>query len=188
VRLVLLGPPGAGKGTQATVLAEHFGVPHVSTGDIFRANVKGDTPLGREAQSYMDRGDYVPDDVVNRMVADRLGETDAEAGFVLDGYPRTVAQAEALESLLAERGRPLDAIVRFVVPPEELERRLATRAEEEGRSDDTEDAWRRRFEEYEEKTRPLEDFYRDRGRVKDVDALGTVEDVTKRALAALDAA
>jgi adenylate kinase len=185
VRLVLLGPPGAGKGTQAAVLADYFRVPHISTGDIFRANVKGDTELGREAKQYMDRGDYVPDDVVNRMVADRLAQADAEPGFVLDGYPRTVAQAEVLESLLEERARPLDAIVRFVVPQEELQTRLEHRAAQEGRADDTADAWRRRFEEYQEKTLPLEEFYRDRGLVKDVDAVGDVDEVTKRALAAL---
>lgn len=188
MRLVLLGPPGAGKGTQAGILADHFRVPHISTGDIFRANVKGDTELGREARSYMDRGDYVPDDVVNRMVADRLAEHDAEAGFILDGYPRTVAQAEALEELLAHRERPLDAVLRFTVPEGELRDRLAGRAAAEGRDDDNEDVWNQRFSEYREKTQPLETFYTDRGLVADVDAVGPVDEVTKRALAAVDAA
>lgn len=185
MRLVLLGPPGAGKGTQAARLAERFSIPHVSTGDIFRANVAEQTELGREAQAYMDRGDYVPDDVTNRMVADRLAEPDAAEGFILDGYPRTVAQAETLESLLAEWESPLDAVLRLVVPEEELVRRLGVRAEAEDRTDDTEQAWRRRFVQYEEKTKPLEQFYAERGKLVDVDAVGSVEEITEDALARL---
>lgn len=185
MRLVLLGPPGAGKGTQAARLAERFSIPHVSTGDIFRANVAEQTELGREAQAYMDRGDYVPDDVTNRMVADRLAEPDAAEGFILDGYPRTVAQAETLESLLAEWESPLDAVLRLVVPEEELVRRLGARAEAEDRTDDTEQAWRRRFVQYEEKTKPLEQFYAERGKLVDVDAVGSVEEITEDALARL---
>lgn len=185
MRLVLLGPPGAGKGTQAARLAERFSIPHVSTGDIFRANVAEQTELGREAQAYMDRGDYVPDDVTNRMVADRLAEPDAAEGFILDGYPRTVAQAETLESLLAEWESPLDAVLRLVVPEEELVRRLGFRAEAEDRTDDTEQAWRRRFVQYEEKTKPLEQFYAERGKLVDVDAVGSVEEITEDALARL---
>lgn len=185
MRLVLLGPPGAGKGTQAARLAERLSIPHVSTGDIFRANVAEQTDLGREAQAYMDRGDYVPDDVTNRMVADRLAEPDAAKGFILDGYPRTVAQAETLEELLAEWESPLDAVVRLVVPEEELLRRLGDRAEAEDRADDTEQAWRRRFAMYEEKTKPLEQFYTERGTLVDVDAVGSVEEITERALARL---
>lgn len=185
MRLVLLGPPGAGKGTQAARLAERLSVPHVSTGDIFRANVAEQTGLGREAQAYMDRGDYVPDDVTNRMVADRLAEPDASEGFILDGYPRTVAQAETLESLLAEWESPLDAVLRLVVPEEELVRRLGVRAEAEDRTDDTEQAWRRRFVQYEEKTKPLEQFYGERGKLVDVDAVGSVEEITEDALARL---
>lgn len=185
MRLVLLGPPGAGKGTQAARLAERLSVPHVSTGDIFRANVAEQTGLGREAQAYMDRGDYVPDDVTNRMVADRLAEPDASEGFILDGYPRTVAQAETLESLLAEWESPLDAVLRLVVPEEELVRRLGVRAEAEDRTDDTEQAWRRRFVQYEEKTKPLEQFYGERGKIVDVDAVGSVEEITEDALARL---
>lgn len=185
MRLVLLGPPGAGKGTQAARLAECFSIPHVSTGDIFRANVAEQTELGREAQAYMDRGDYVPDDVTNRMVADRLAEPDAAEGFILDGYPRTVAQADTLESLLAEWESPLDAVLRLVVPEEELVRRLGVRAEAEDRTDDTEQAWRRRFVQYEEKTKPLEQFYAERGKLVDVDAVGSVEEITEDALARL---
>lgn len=185
MRLVLLGPPGAGKGTQAARLAERLSVPHVSTGDIFRANVAEQTDLGQEAQAYMDRGDYVPDDVTNRMVADRLAEPDAADGFILDGYPRTVAQAETLESLLAEWESPLDAVLRLVVPEEELVRRLGVRAESEDRTDDTEQAWRRRFVQYEEKTKPLEQFYAERGKLVDVDAVGSVEEITEDALARL---
>lgn len=185
MRLVLLGPPGAGKGTQAARLAERFSIPHVSTGDIFRANVAEQTDLGREAQAYMDRGDYVPDEVTNRMVADRLAEPDAADGFILDGYPRTVAQAETLESLLAEWESPLDAVLRLVVPEDELVRRLGVRAESEDRTDDTEQAWRRRFVQYEEKTKPLEEFYAERGKLVDVDAVGSVEEITEEALARL---
>lgn len=185
MRLVLLGPPGAGKGTQAARLAERLSVPHVSTGDIFRANVAEQTDLGQEAQAYMDRGDYVPDDVTNRMVADRLAEPDAADGFILDGYPRTVAQAETLESLLAEWESPLDTVLRLVVPEEELVRRLGVRADSEDRTDDTEQAWRRRFVQYEEKTKPLEQFYGERGKLVDVDAVGSVEEITEDALARL---
>lgn len=187
MRLMLLGPPGAGKGTQASRLAERFSIPHVSTGDIFRANVAEQTALGREAQTYMDRGDYVPDDVTNRMVADRLAEADAAKGFILDGYPRTIAQAETLEALLAEWDTPLDAVLRLVVPEDELVSRLGDRAQAEDRTDDTEEAWRRRFTQYEEKTRPLENFYAERGKLVDVDAVGDVEEITERAVACLNA-
>lgn len=188
MRLVLLGPPGAGKGTQAVRLAERFAIPHVSTGDIFRANVAKETDLGVEAQAYMDRGEYVPDDVTNRMVAERLGQPDAADGFILDGYPRTVAQAEALEELLADWARPLDAVLHFTAPEDELLRRLGARADAEGRADDTEEAWRRRFEEYDEKTRPLERFYAERGKLVDIDAVGDVGAITERAVAALRSA
>lgn len=186
MRLVLLGPPGAGKGTQASALAARFGVPHVSTGDILRENVSGGTELGREAQAFMDRGDLVPDDLVNRMVADRLAHADAAAGFLLDGYPRTVPQALVLEELLAGREEPLDGVLRFVVDLSELLQRLSARREIEGRADDSEEAVRRRFEEYRAKTRPLEDFYAERGLLREVDAVGAVQEVTERAIAAVD--
>lgn len=186
MRLILLGPPGAGKGTQAEVLAEHYGVPHIATGDIFRENVKGGTALGEEARAYMDRGDLVPDDVVNRMVADRLDREDAAGGFLLDGYPRTVAQAEELDRMLAARGVALDAVLRFVIDEEELIRRVAGRAAEEGRSDDSEEVHRRRLEVYREQTAPLEEYYRAKGLLRDLDAVGAVEEVAARATAELD--
>lgn len=181
MRLVLLGPPGAGKGTQAERIAQRHGIPHVSTGDIFRENVKNATPLGQEAKSYMDRGDLVPDDVVNRMVADRLDRDDAAEGFLLDGYPRTPAQADELEALLAARGTGLDVVLRFVVDEEEVVRRIALRAKEDGRSDDSEEVHRNRLEVYREQTAPLEDYYAQRGLLHDVDATGTIDEVNERA-------
>lgn len=185
MRLVLLGPPGAGKGTQAELVAERHGVPHIATGDIFRENVKGGTALGQEAKAYMDRGDLVPDDVVNRMVADRLDRDDAAAGFLLDGYPRTVAQADELERILEARGAALDAVLRFVIDEDELVRRIAAREQEEGRADDSEEVHRNRLEVYREQTAPLEDYYAAKGLLRDVDAVGTVEEVNARAEAEL---
>jgi adenylate kinase len=185
VRLVLLGPPGAGKGTQATTLASTFGIPHISTGDIFRDNVKNETPLGVEAKGFMDRGDLVPDDVVNRMVADRLDRDDAGDGFLLDGYPRTIPQAEELERVLNDRGKPLQVVLSFEVPDDELHNRIANRAELEGRADDTADVLRNRLAEYREKTAPLETFYAERGSLHTIDAVGEIEEVTQRAIAVL---
>jgi adenylate kinase len=185
VRLVLLGPPGAGKGTQATVLATRYGVPHISTGDIFRENVKHETPLGVEAKSFMDRGDLVPDGVVNRMVADRLDRDDARDGFLLDGYPRTVPQAQELERVLTGRGKPLHVVLDFDVPDEELHQRIANRAELEGRADDTADVLRNRLDEYREKTAPLAEFYAERGLLHTIDAVGEIDTVTERALEVL---
>lgn len=182
MRLMLLGPPGAGKGTQAVRLADAYRIPHISTGDIFRANVKNETPLGQEAKAYMDRGDLVPDDVVNRMVFDRLGEDDAAAGYLLDGYPRTVPQAEELHRFLEEQGEALDAVLRLDVPEEELVRRLAGREAEGSRSDDGVDVVRNRLRVYEEQTKPLEAFYDERGLLYSIDAVGAVEDITARAL------
>jgi adenylate kinase len=182
VRLMLLGPPGAGKGTQAARLAEIYRIPHVSTGDIFRANVQNETPLGQEAKAYMDRGDLVPDDVVNRMVFDRLAQDDASGGYLLDGYPRTVPQATELGGFLAGRDERLDAVLRFDVPEEELVQRLLGRARQEGRSDDTEDVIRNRLEVYEEQTKPLESFYAERRLLHDVDAIGDIDAITKRTL------
>ncbi|MBA2316286.1 MAG: adenylate kinase [Euzebyales bacterium] len=186
MRLVLLGPPGAGKGTQASRLAEGLGIPHIATGDILRGNVADGTPLGREAKAFMDRGDLVPDDVINRMVAARLDEDDAEGGFILDGYPRTVPQALELEGSLRDRGTPLDAVLRFVIAEEELVRRVSGRAQEEGRSDDSADVLRNRLQEYRSKTVPLESFYAERRLLRDVDALGDVDEVARRARATLD--
>jgi adenylate kinase len=185
VRLVLLGPPGAGKGTQAAVLAVAYEIPHISTGDIFRENVKNETPLGVEAKGFMDRGDLVPDEVVNRMVADRLDRDDAGDGFLLDGYPRTVPQAEELERVLTDRGKPLQVVLAFDVPDEELHQRIANRAELEGRADDTADVLRNRLAEYREKTAHLESFYSERGQLHTIDAVGDIDEVTKRAIQAL---
>lgn len=186
MRLVLLGPPGAGKGTQAAKIAEAYQIPHISTGDIFRSNVRDATPLGEEAQGYMDRGALVPDELVIRMVSDRLGQDDCAKGFLLDGFPRTVPQAQALDRLLDESGRPLDLVLRFEVPEEELVARLLKRADLEGRVDDTEDVIRKRFEVYRDETSPLADFYEAQGLLTDIDAVGSVEDVTARALGALE--
>ena len=187
MRVVLIGPPGAGKGTQAVRIAAHFGCGDVATGDIFRANVAQGTPLGRTAQEYMDRGDLVPDEVVIAMVMDRLAERDCDAGFVLDGFPRTVAQAEALDRRLAGLETPLDAGLNFEVTEEELFRRLAGRSAALHRSDDTEQTIRHRLEVFAEKTRPLIDYYRHRGLLIPVDAIGPVEEVTVRILDALAA-
>lgn len=184
-RLVIMGPQGSGKGTQAARLAERIGVPAISTGDIFRANVKGDTELGRRAKAIMDAGDLVPDEITNAMVAGRLAEQDAAAGFILDGYPRTVAQVAALDTVLAETGAALDGVVELTAPREQLLDRLRKRAGLEGRDDDTEDAIRRRLEIYAEQTAPLTRTYAGRGLLVTADGLGDVDEVTERVLAAL---
>jgi adenylate kinase len=182
LRLVVLGPPGAGKGTQAVRIAEHFSCADVATGDIFRANVAEGTELGRIAQEYMDLGDLVPDEVVIAMVMERLAEPDCTAGFVLDGFPRTVAQAEALDRRLAGLLTPLHAALNFEITEDELLRRLAGRAAELHRSDDSEQTIRHRLEVFAIKTRPLIDYYAHRGLLVNVDAIGTIEVVTKRIL------
>ncbi|HET8719264.1 MAG TPA: adenylate kinase [Nocardioidaceae bacterium] len=187
MRLVLMGPPGAGKGTQAKVIAGRLGVPAVSTGDIFRTNVSDQTPLGREAQRYMDAGDYVPDEVTNAMVRDRLAEPDAASGFLLDGYPRTVAQVEELDSMLAGGGHKLDAVVVLTVDDDELVARLLKRAREEGRTDDTEEVVRHRQDVYNEQTAPLLQVYADRGLLVSIDGMGPVDEVTRRVFEQLDA-
>ena len=178
----MLGPPGAGKGTQAVRLADHFSCADIATGDIFRANVAEGTELGRIAQEYMDRGDLVPDEVVIAMVMERLAEPDCSAGFVLDGFPRTVAQAEALDRRLVELGTPLEAALNFEITEDELLRRLAGRAAELHRSDDSEQTIRHRLEVFAIKTRPLIDYYAHRGLLFNVDAIGPIEVVTKRIL------
>ena len=182
-----MGPPGAGKGTQAKFVADHFGIPAISTGDIFRANVSQQTPLGVEAQGYMDAGDYVPDAVTNAMVRARIAEDDARGGFLLDGYPRTVAQVEELDAMLSERGASLDAVVVLTVDQDEIVQRLLKRAEVEGRTDDTEDVIRRRQDVYTEQTAPLIAVYADRGVLTEVDGMGTVDEVTARVFTALEA-
>ncbi len=186
MRLILMGPPGAGKGTQARFVAEHFGVPAISTGDIFRANVSQGTPLGVEAQQFMDAGEYVPDEVTNKMVRNRIDEPDAAPGFLLDGYPRTLAQVEELDGMIAFTGHQLDAVVVLTVDPEELVQRLLQRAVTDGRADDTEDVIRRRQEIYTEQTEPLIGVYRERGILVELDGVGEVDDVTQRIFDALD--
>jgi adenylate kinase len=188
MRLVMLGPPGAGKGTQAARLAEHYLMcGDVSTGDILRDNVARETELGRTAKEYMDAGDLVPDDVVISMVTERLRQRDCANGFVLDGFPRTVRQAEALDEWLEEqRGTPLDAALFFEIDEEELFRRLAGRSAALHRSDDTEQTIRHRLEVFAHKTRPLVDYYEQRGLLQRVDSIGEVDEVTKRILDGLE--
>ena len=186
MRLILMGPPGAGKGTQAKVISERLGVPAISTGDIFRANVSQETPLGLEAKRYMDAGEYVPDEVTNQMVRDRIAEPDAAEGFLLDGYPRTVAQVEELDSMLSAGGHELDAVVALTVDQDELVARLLNRAQTEGRADDTEDVIRHRQQVYTDQTAPLIAVYRDRGLLREVDGMGSVDEVSSRVFAALE--
>lgn len=209
MRLILLGPPGAGKGTQAVRIAETFGIPHISTGDILRESVKQGTPLGTEAKKYMDAGDLVPDDVIIGMVGKRLEADDAAEGFLFDGFPRTVPQAQALEDLLVERNQPIDVALRLAVDESEVVDRLTGRRtctqcgavfhvthnppKEPGacdkcggqlvqRDDDHEDVVLNRLNVYRRQTEPLEHFYWERGLLRDVEAVGSVDDVTKRAL------
>jgi adenylate kinase len=186
MRIILMGPPGAGKGTQAKLIAERLSIPAVSTGDIFRANVTQGTPLGLEAKRYMDAGEYVPDEVTNGMVRERLREDDADKGFLLDGYPRTVAQVEELDSMLLDADHALNAVLVLTVDQEELIQRLLKRAQSEGRTDDTEDVIRRRQEVYAEQTAPLLDVYSARDLLIEVDGMGDVGDVTARVFKALD--
>jgi adenylate kinase len=180
-----VGPPGAGKGTQAAIIAAHFAIPHISTGDIFRANVGQGTPLGQRAKEYMDAGQLVPDEVTNAMVADRLTHDDASQGFLLDGYPRNLGQADVLTELLTEAATPLDAVVEIVVDTEQVIERLLSRGQ--GRADDTEDVIRHRLEVYASETAPLVGYYRERELLRTVDGVGSVDDVSARILAALSA-
>lgn len=184
-RLLLIGPPGAGKGTQATVLAETFGIPAISTGDMFRANVANKTELGLKVKAIMDAGEYVPDSLTNEIVADRLAQPDAAGGFLLDGYPRTIEQVHELDRMLAAAGTALDAVVLITADTDEVVGRLLKRAQEQGRTDDTEEVIRHRMNVYAEQTAPLIDIYEQRGHVLTVDGLGEVTEVTERILNAL---
>lgn len=187
MRIVLMGPPGAGKGTQAVKVAERLQVPHISTGEIFRANLAAGTPLGLEAKRFMEAGEYVPDEVTNSMVAARLAEPDAADGFILDGYPRTLAQVGELDSILSGLGMQLDRVVEITADTDEVVGRLLNRAQEQGRADDTEDVIRRRMDVYAEQTAPLVAVYSERGLLVKVDGMGSMDEVTERLLAALEA-
>jgi len=185
VRLVFLGPPGAGKGTQAARIASAFGVPAISTGDIFRANVKEGTALGVEAKRYMDSGEYVPDSVTNGMVRDRLAQADAATGFLLDGYPRTLDQVNELDAMLQAAGTRLDRVVEITADHDEVVRRLLHRAEIEGRADDTAEVIKHRLEVYAAETEPLSSIYAERGLLVQVDGMGEVDEVTARLVEAI---
>jgi adenylate kinase len=205
MRLVLVGPPGAGKGTQAQFLAAHYSIPHISTGDIFRANLKAGTPLGLQAKGFMDNGELVPDSVTNEMVKDRLTHDDVANGFLLDGFPRNVAQAEVLRAILAEKKTPLHAVLEFSLANEEIVARLSSRrtckdcfqpsvgvdkcpscgGDVYQREDDKAEVIARRLEVYQEQTAPIISFYRNEGLLITVGALGSVEDITAHAISAL---
>ncbi|MBM3686045.1 MAG: adenylate kinase [Actinobacteria bacterium] len=185
MRLLIMGPPGAGKGTQAVVVASALGIPHISTGDIFRANVSAGTPLGEEAQRYMDAGEYVPDSITNAMVRDRISHDDCNPGFLLDGYPRTLEQVNELDMMLESDGRRLDRVVELTVDTDEVVGRLLKRAQDQGRTDDTADVIRRRLEVYFDQTAPLVAVYRERGILLEVDGMGDVAEVTERVLSTL---
>ncbi|HET8983061.1 MAG TPA: adenylate kinase [Pedococcus sp.] len=180
MRLIIVGPPGAGKGTQASRIAASFGIPAISTGDIFRANIKNETDLGKQVKDILSSGGYVTDEVTNAIVRDRLHEDDAAQGFLLDGYPRTVAQVDALDAMLAEDGHALDAVLELTVDEEAVVQRLIKRAEIEGRSDDTEQVIRERQAIYRKETAPLAELYGQRGLLVQVDGMGEVDEVTAR--------
>ncbi len=185
-RLLIVGPPGAGKGTQAARLTERYGIPAIATGDIFRENIRNQTPLGVEVKAIVDAGDYVPDSLTNALVTARLGEEDALEGFLLDGYPRTVDQIHFLDELLAGRGQALDAVIQLVADKEEVVTRLRKRALEQGRTDDTEEAIRHRQDVFARETAPLIPVFRERGLLIEVDGLGAIDEVSERIAAALD--
>ncbi|MGY6498599.1 MAG: adenylate kinase [Microcella sp.] len=184
-RLLLIGPPGAGKGTQAARLSQHFGIPAISTGDIFRQNLRDETELGLQAKAFMDAGDNVPDELTNDLVRDRLMQADCANGFLLDGYPRTTDQVRALDEFLGEHGVALDAVVELVAEPDVVVERLKKRALEQGRADDDENVVRHRLAVYAEQTAPLIDVYAERGTLTKVDGIGEIDEVTGRILDAL---
>ena len=187
MRLLIMGPPGAGKGTQAKQIAEHYRIPAISTGDIFRAMKHADTPLARQVRAIMESGGYVSDEITNEIVQDRLAQGDCAAGFLLDGYPRTLQQVRTLDDYLAEAERPLDAVISLLADIDEVVARLLKRAEIDGRSDDNEETIRVRLQVYAEQTEPLLGVYRSRGLLVEVDGLGPIDEVSERVFAALDA-
>jgi len=184
-KMLIIGPPGSGKGTQAARISERLGVVAISTGDIFRANVKEETPLGLEAKKYIDNGDFVPDSVTNNMVRDRLKQDDVEPGFLLDGYPRTTAQVDELDNILAENEDGLDVVLQLTADDEELVKRLLGRAEQEGRADDNETVIRHRLDLYHEQTEAVVSRYAERGILTKVDGIGPIDEVTDRIMDAL---
>lgn len=184
-KMLIIGPPGSGKGTQASRISERLGIVAISTGDIFRANVKEETPLGVEAKKYIDKGDFVPDSVTNNMVRDRLKQDDVEPGFLLDGYPRTTAQVEELDSILADSEDSLDVVLQLTADDEELVKRLLSRAELEGRADDNETVIRHRLDLYHEQTEAVVSRYAERGILTKVDGIGPIDEVTDRIMDAL---
>jgi adenylate kinase len=186
MRIILMGPPGAGKGTQASVISRHLGVPHISSGEIFRLNMAANTPLGVAARQFIERGDYVPDDITNGMIRERLVEPDASEGFLLDGYPRTLDQIHRLDEMLAEAGQSIDAVIEMTVDVDIVVKRLAARAALEGRSDDDDEIIRNRLDVYRDQTEPLTAVYAERGLLRRVDAIGQVSEVTQRILDALE--
>ncbi len=185
MRLLILGPPGAGKGTQATLIADRHGIPAISTGDIFRANISRETELGVQVKAILAAGGLVTDEVTNAIVRDRLAESDAAEGFLLDGYPRTPGQVQALDEMLSDKGERLDGVVELTVDTDEVIQRLLQRAAEQGRVDDTEDVIRERMQTYADETAPLSRIFRDRGMLHEVDGMGTLEDVNARVETAL---
>ncbi|MDO4257928.1 MAG: adenylate kinase [Actinomycetaceae bacterium] len=186
ISIILLGPPGAGKGTQAQRISERLGIPAISTGEIFRSNMARGTELGKRAQEFMDRGEFVPDSVTNPMVKARLSAPDTAKGFLLDGYPRTLDQAHVLRDLLADTGVTLDLVLNIEVEQDELVRRMLLRAEQEHRSDDTEPVFRHRLEVYEERTEPIATYYADQDLLESVDGSGTPDEVFARIADVLD--
>jgi adenylate kinase len=182
-----MGPPGAGKGTQAIKIAEHYGIPAISTGDIFRALQTADTPLARQVRAIMESGGYVSDEITNEIVADRLAQPDCESGFLLDGYPRTLQQVQTLDDNLAESNRPIDAVISLLADTEEVVARLLRRAEIDGRADDNEETIRVRLQVYADQTAPLLEVYRSRGLLVEVNGLGDIDEVSDRVFTALDA-
>jgi adenylate kinase len=187
MRLLIMGPPGAGKGTQASRIAEHYGIPAISTGDIFRAMKTADTPLAQQVRDIMATGGYVSDAITNEIVADRLAQADCGPGFLLDGYPRTLAQVETLDAFLDGRGESLDAVISLVAEEDEVVSRLLKRAETDGRTDDNEQTIRVRQQVYADQTAPLLDLFRERDLLVEVDGLGPVDVVSERLFQALDA-
>jgi adenylate kinase len=186
-RLLIVGPQGSGKGTQGVRIAEEFGIPVISTGDVFRANIAEGTDLGKQVKALVDAGNLVPDELTSEIVRDRLAEDDAASGFLLDGYPRNLAQMRSLEDFLIGRGEQLDAVIELAVPRDESLKRLRLRAKEQGRTDDTDDAIKRRLDTYERETAPILAAYGKHGIVDTIDGVGSLDDITTRIIAALEA-